>query len=414
MLNIKSFANFQMTVEEKHQSKISLSFVRIGIVILGVLFLSLIISRLVYPFCIGTWESFNWMPATHLLEGKNPYSYAFTPPYSMLPYGIVYYILIAVGVKLFGFQIWFGRILSVLAFAVCVLSVAKITKKITPNKEAVWVAILAGLAMFPAQTWIAVMRPDLIAAAFGLAALWLAFGLEENKKTKIWRIAGMILFAAAAIFTKQTYLLPTAIIFLRFLQLKKWREAVSFALGISVLTTAVMFWLNYTSSGGYFWQHFIHAERLPFSLADSVRVFSEMLKQPIFSFSIIFLLIFAFQKRKIFQQLNRDKLLKILRSPKFLLLLYVLLSAAWSFLSSGRQGGNANYYIENSFALAIGGGLIYDNFKREAVQKLALAMIFLMTLGGAFQFVRVLRGGNLLKSRRQFARRSCRKRPSAS
>jgi hypothetical protein len=381
-----------MTVEEKFQSKISPSIVRIGIAILSVLFLSLIISRLVYPFSVGAWEAFNWMSATHLLEGKSPYSYAFTPPYSMPPYGIVYSILIAIGVKFFGFQMWFGRVLSVAAFAVCIFVIAKITQKTTRSKETVWLAILAGLAMFPAQMWIAVMRCDLIAAAFGLAALWLVFSIEEAERVKVRRIAAMILFAAAAFFTKQPFILPTGIVFLRLLQLKKWREAVYFASGSFILIAALMFLLNYTSSGGYFWQHFTHAETLPFSLANSAGVFIEMLKNPTFFFSVIFLLIFAVRKRAVFRQMNREKLIEILRSTKFLLLFYALISGAAAFLSAGRQGGNANYYIENSFAMAIACGIIFDELKQELSKKWALALVILLTAGGVFQFIRILRG----------------------
>ena len=101
-------------------------FVRLGIAVLGVLFLSLIVSRLVFPFDNGILEAFNWLPAQNVLEGKNPYAFALTPPYSMSPYGVVFYALIAVGQKLFGFQLWWGRILTVLAFAFCLWAIFRL------------------------------------------------------------------------------------------------------------------------------------------------------------------------------------------------------------------------------------------------------------------------------------------------
>ena len=367
-------------------------FIRIGIAILGVLILSLSISRLVYPYGVGAWEAFNWMPATHLLEGKNPYAFAFTPPYGMSPYGIVYYALIAVGVQIFGYQIWFGRILSVLAFVVCIWAVVRIVGKLAHGKEVVWFACLAGLAMFPAQIWISVMRSDLIAAAFAFSALALVFTFEEDEKISFWSVSAAVLLSSAAFFTKQTYLLPTGIIFLRFLQLKKWREAVIFAVGLVFLIFGGMFLLNQTSSGGYVWQHFTHAQRLPYSLAQCADVFIEMLKNPTFFFSLVCLIIFAFQNRKFFNRLSRAEAIKIARSPKFLIFGYLLLSFVWSFFSAGRVGGAANYYIENSFLLAIAIGLIFEQFKRNALPNLALAMIFLLTVGGAFQIFRILRG----------------------
>ena len=373
-----------------------LVLIRLGIAILSVLLLSLIISRLVYPFGAGTWEAFNWMPATHLLEGKNPYSFyfafAFTPPYSMSPYGIVYYALIAVGVEIFGYQIWFGRALSVIAFAVCIWAVVRLTRSLTPRKEVVWLACLAGLAMFPAQIWIAVMRSDLIAAAFAFSALAVVFMLEEEKKASFWRIGAIILLSSASIFTKQTFLLPTGIIFLRFLQLKKWREAVIFVVGMAILVFGGMFWLNQTSAGGYVWQHFTHAQRLPYSLKQCAAVFIEMLKQPTFFFALVCVIIFAFQKRHVFNGLSRLKLMTIAYSPRFLLLFYLLISLGWNFFSAGREGGNANYYIESSLVSAVVGGLCFENFKLQGLRNLSLAVIVLFTLGGAFQLARALRG----------------------
>lgn len=368
-------------------------FIRIGIAILSVLFLSLIVSRLVYPFCAGAWESFNWVPATHLLEGKNPYSFAFTSPYAMSPYGIVFYALLAVGVKIFGYQMWFGRLLSVFALAICIWAVVRITRKLAHEKEVVWFACLAGLAMTPAQVWVAIMRPDLIAAAFAFSGLAMIFTLDEDKKTPLWRVGAMVLLLSAAFFTKPTFVLPTGIIFLRFLQMKKWREAVIFFIGMGVLVLGGMALLNQTSAGGYIWQHFTHAQRLPHSFIQCGNVFIEMLKNPTFFFSLVCLIIFAFQYRKNFSSLNRDEAIKIVCSPKFLIFFYLLISLVWSFLSSGRVGGNINYYVENSFVLAIAVSLVFEHFKRKnAFPNLALAMIFLLTFSGTFQMVRVLRG----------------------
>ncbi len=359
---------------------------RIGIAVLSIFFALLIVSRVIYPYAAGTWESFNWMPAEHLFEGKNPYAFAFEPPFGMSPYGIVFYFLIGIGVKLFGYQLWFGRTLSVIAFAVCLWAVVRITRKISLSKNAASIAFLAGLAMFPAQIWIGVMRPDLIAAAFAFSALTLAFGLEEEKKTPVWRVVGMILFSGAAFFTKQTFVLAAGIVFLRFLQVKKWREAVIYASGLAILVFGGMFLLNHTSDGGYFWQHFTHAQRLPYSFRQAAEVFIEMLKQPAFFFALICLAIFVFQKRG-------EKLTGIISSPIFLLFFYLTISLLLSIFSAGRVGGNINYYIELSFVLAIACGLIFAFFSRkENFPNLAAAMIILLTLGGAFQMFRVFRG----------------------
>lgn len=365
---------------------------KISIALLGTIFLSLIISRMIYPFGVGTWEAFNWMPATHLLEGVSPYSYAFEPPYGMSPYGIVYYALIAVGVKLFGFQMWFGRLLSVAAFLVCVWAVATVTRRLAENKEAIWLAVLAAVAMFPSQMWVAVMRSDLIAAAFVLSALALAFKAAEEQSISPWMVAALILLSSAGFFTKPTFWLEPGIIFLRFLQIGKRREALAFAIGMSAVVFGGMLILDQTSSGGYIWQHFIHARRLPYSLADAAWVFTEMLKTPAFLVTLAFLVVFVWQRLSAAQTAENKDPVGIISSARFLLFCYLILSLIWSFLAAGRLGGNVNYYLENSFVLAIGAGLIFDDLKSRGRARAALAMIVLLAIGGTFQMARVWRG----------------------
>src|SRR5215213_1714626 len=368
-------------------------FARLGIGITGVLFLFLIISRLAFPFDNGILEAFNWLPAQHILEGKNPYAYALTPPYSMTPYGAIFYALLAVGQQLFGFQLWWGRILSVVAFAFCLWVMTKITKKITGSREAARVTFLVGLAMFPAQFWIGSVRPDLIAIAFVAGSLWLIFTrLKKNKKTPDWVIGGIVLFASAAFFTKQTFFFTFLITFLRFLQLGKKRGALW---TISIFTFAVaagIFLLNYTSDGNYLWQHWTHAQRLTFSWRQVIDVFLKILKTPVFSLALVFLLIFIFRKRKLLFQTSREKFFDVLRSPELLIFFYFPVSLVWAFAASGRVGANVNYYIESSLLLAIISGFVYEYFRRNSLPKLALAMIILFTLGGAFQLVRILHG----------------------
>lgn len=371
-------------------------YLRIAIGILGVLFLAVAVSRLAFPFDNGILEAFNWMPAEHLLEGKNPYGFALTPPYSMSPYGVVFYALVAVGVKFFGFQLWFSRLLTVFGFIVSLWATTRITRKITGNKESALITLLAGLAMFPAQFWIGAVRPDLIGIGFVSVILWLAFTqVEENKKTPFTIIAGIILLSAAAFFTKQTFFFTAAVAAARFLQLRKWREAVLTALGFTVVITTGIFLLNHTSDGGYLWQHWTHAKHLPFGWDETVRSLLQILKTPVYSLSLIFLLLIVYLERKFLAESECERWLEFLRSPKLLIFAYFLASFGWAFVSGGRVGSNVNYYIESSFLLAILLGLICDDFKRNFLLKPAVAMVVLLAAGGAFQLVRTLRGESL-------------------
>ncbi len=366
--------------------------IKLGTGILGVFLFSIVISRLVYPYDLGYLEAFNWMPAGHLLEGKNPYAFGTTPPYSMVPYGIVYYALLAIGQKLFGLQLWWGRFLSVLAFAVCLWAVVKITKKLTENKETMWAVCLISLALFPAHAWIAIVRSDLIGLAFALAAVALAFTFEKDEPLRAKRLIAVVLLSVAAFFTKHTFLLPFGIIGLRLWQVRKWRESFVFGAAFLILTALGMFLLNYTSGGGYIWQHFTHAQRLPFNWEGLAGEVFRMLTAPTMFIFIIFLLIFVYRNRAFFNSENRAGLFDLLSSPKILIWFYLFLSFAVASVSVGREGANVNYYLENSFVIAIAGGLIYDEFRGKSSPKLALAMIVLFVCGGAFQLARFGRG----------------------
>jgi hypothetical protein len=386
----------QMPITERTQGafpKNNLPFIiRIGTGILAVMLVSIAVSRLIYPFDIGHLEAFNWMPAAHLLEGKNPYAYAFTPPYSMAPYGVVYYALLAVGINFFGFNLWWGRFLSVLAFAVCIWAVVKITKSLTGDNVAAWIAFLVSLALFPAQAWIAIMRSDFIGLAFAFAAVCLVFTLKRDAPISSMRLIVVILLSVGALFTKQTLLLPVGIIVLRFLQLNRWREAVLFGAGFLILTASGMFFLNYASGGGYVWQHFTHGQKLPFSLEKSLEEVWRVLTEPTTIIFAAVLLIFAYKKREFLYWKDRSDLINKLRSPKLLILFYLFISFAAAAISSGRVGANTNYYLENSFVIAIFCGLIYEDFRQKLSPKIASAIIILFILGGAFQLARVARG----------------------
>lgn len=369
--------------------------VRAGIVVLSLLVLAIVISRLVYPFDAGNAEALSWIPARHMLAGENPYSFAVKAPYSMTPYGIVYYAFVAVGVKIFGLQLWFGRVLSVAAFVICLLSAAKITRRLTEDKEAVFATVLAGLAFFPAQMWIGLMRSDLIAAAFAFAALRLAFTIDEKNKLTFFRVLAIVLLAALAFFTKHTYSLPACFIFLRFVQTGRWRAAFFFAAAFGAIVAAGISLLDYTSSGGYVWQHFVHARGLPFLPENLFENFPANPKLPAFLFFLIFLFIFLLRAAKVFaeDEAKRARVIKILRSPRFLIFLYFAVSFAAAFISSGRVGANVNYYIENSLCAMIICGLIYNRFQSGAARrKLSWALVVCLISGGAFQAARVLHG----------------------
>ncbi|MBS1795437.1 MAG: glycosyltransferase family 39 protein [Acidobacteria bacterium] len=377
------------TIQKVFSAKNLPFIVKAGIGILLSLLVPVVVSRTIYPFDLGHLEAFCLMPAEHLLAGKNPFSFAFTPPYSMVTYGPAFYVLLAVGLKIFGFQFWWGRILSTLGFAVCVWAVARIAKHLTGDRDAMLAAAFLALAFFPGQTWVAMMRSDLIALAFSLSALCLVLTTE---KFGAGRLLAVVLLATAAFFTKQTFLLHVGVIGLRFLQLGRRREFAAYAGGVGLLTAGVMFFLDYTSDGGYLWQHFLHARNLPFGIEILPFQFVQLLKLPT---TLVFgaaLLIFLVGKPDFLGRANRADLISALRRPETLVLFYFAAALAAAVMSAGRIGANINYFLEATFLMALVFGLIYHDFKRKSRPALASALVVLFILGGVVQLVRTLRG----------------------
>jgi 4-amino-4-deoxy-L-arabinose transferase-like glycosyltransferase len=296
------------------------------------------------------------------------------------------------GMKLFGFQLWWGRFLSILAFITCLFFIYGITKKITRNKHAAAITLLVSLALFPTQAWTAIMRPDFLATAFALGCLRLTLNERENANTPFWRIFLIVLIAVAAFFVKQTTLLPIMIIAFRFWQIKKLKSA-GILIGLFVISLVFgILVLNYTSSGGYVWQHFIHAGDLPF-VENYLGVFiNGLVYQPSSWIFAICLFIFLFLYIRSIDLSNLTVSLRILRSPQFLIFIYLCLSLGWALISSHRVGANVNYFIENSLIAAILAGIIFKFFHNQNKNRLVSIMLVLMTFGGCFQMIRLLRG----------------------
>src|SRR5690349_24320096 len=98
----------------------------IAAAILAVILLAVGASRLIYPFDVGHYEACIWTPSLLSTKGSNPYAFATRPPFVMAPYGYVYYLLVGIGLRVFGLQLWFGRVLTILAAVVCLICIFRI------------------------------------------------------------------------------------------------------------------------------------------------------------------------------------------------------------------------------------------------------------------------------------------------
>ncbi len=303
----------------------------------------------------------------------------------MAPYGYIYYLLVGMGVKLFGLQLWFGRLLTICCALVCLWSVKKIVFALTNNKEASHIGCLTVVSLYAVQSTIAVQRPDFISLAFALLALQFAF--RDGNKLLI------LLFLCLAFFSKQTIILPIGIAAILFWQEGTRSKAVLFFVLTILLCGLGMFLLNVTSDGGYYWQHFTHAGRLPFSIIRTRIILEAVLKSPSTLVVLACLLITAFYMGK--------SLLKVFRpveifnkgfSKQETTVIYLLISIAFVLITSARHGASGNYYLEISFVVSIVFALAFDWLRQNQKEKLATVFLLLMIFGGAFQFARFVRG----------------------
>ena len=114
---MNSFRTFLINITARFNNHLTPLILTVS-AMLVLLLMGISVSRIVYPFDVGHFEACVWTPALLSAEGKNPYAYATQEPFVMAPYGYLYYLTVGVGLRLFGWQFWFGRTLTVFSAAV--------------------------------------------------------------------------------------------------------------------------------------------------------------------------------------------------------------------------------------------------------------------------------------------------------
>jgi hypothetical protein len=363
-----------------------------ALIALASLLCGISISRLIYPFDVGHFEACIWTPALLSAQGENPYAYATREPFVMAPYGYFYYLAVGVGLRLFGWQFWFGRALTVLAAIVCVVCVASIARTVTSDRRGAMVGVLWLLSTITMFHWVGVHRPDLIALALSFGALALVFAEDGARDREGLRALLVIGLLTMAVFFKQTALSPIAVVVARRLQVGKFKQAGVVVFGVGALGAIIAAAIELTSGGGYLWQHFTLMRRTPHSYADALHWVMSLLKSP--STWIAAGLIVAAVVRRFDSSLflSWPEFRKWLRSPQSLIGCYLIVALVFAFVTSARRGAYINYYLEASM---IGAIVVAMAWRRLASQErprwLYPAISTLLLLAGAFEFSRMAR-----------------------
>jgi hypothetical protein len=332
-----------MSISRETFSSIEKKVLSLGIILASVFLLIIGISRMLYPFDTGMYEGGIWAPADLVIHGHNPFNYAYHPPYIWVPYGLFYYSVVGMGLKIFGLQFWFARTVSVACIAICCYCIARIIKHYTQSTRMSLLGIFLFLSQFTLQIWVALQRPDMLALALGLLAITMA--ITVNSKQVILQILLQALLAVAAIYTKQTSLLAVCIIGLWYLMNKQYSRLFGFSIIAALLLAIPALWLNNTSGGEYLYQQFTFHSTVERSVAiglDHLKVFT------LSAIGVIALLFLSWLGAK-----KSPASFSTESRMAYLLSIYFVMSFVMAAITASRTGSNVNYFTEASGVISM-------------------------------------------------------------
>jgi len=361
--------------------------VTLGVVVIGSLLAGLILSRLIYPYDIGVREACVWHPALFSAHLKNPYSLVTQPPFAVAPYGYFYYLIVGIGIRLFGYQFWFGRVLSVASALVCLVCIWRITWLLTRRREAAGVAAFAWASSFSVQYWIAIQRPDFTALAFALAGIVLALESDDQADRVNLRSCLAVIFLTAAFFCKLTVVLPIAVALAVYAQSRRFREGIFVAVGVICLVALVTAALDLTSGSQFTWQYFVLTRKIPVDYGQANIMLRYLLLTPsMWAFLLVILAYVAREGYALGRRGWRAVLRSSVTSRELLMVGYLVASAVGAYMASARAGAGYNYYLEATTAASIVVGLAVGHFSSAAKsQRVLAAVAALFILTGLFR-----------------------------
>ncbi len=346
-----------------------------------------VLAALLYPFPIEYGEGAILYEVQHLLQGDPAYLYKGneTAPYRAAIYTPLYYYLSSLVAVFSGTSSFIsGRLVTVAAsfFSGFLIFLAARGRyrglKPGPSSRLLFVflplaAALTPFATAPAYAWGVLFKPDMLALAFSLGAVYLVyrtfpstlprvvkrrpdparqnFSFPEtfnflnnikfypNSRESMALLAGFL--CALAFLTKQSALAGSAAIFF-FLCWRERRSAIFFVAGLVGVVGSFSLFFQLIS-GGQFFNHVINYNRQDFQLSGLLSGLEFLIgTHPI-------LLLFAFLR--LYQQVK--SFLKLTtKFPTGLWEIYFVTALLLSF-SIGKEGANLNYYLEPLFIASL-------------------------------------------------------------
>ena len=285
-----------------------------------------------------------------------------TPPYTITNYPPGFPALQTPFVWLFGPQLWYGRLISVISIVLTGLFISLIILKLTKSRIA---AILSGLTFlilpYPVY-WSTMARVDSLALMFSVAGLYVLVSDTEKRSHRFWAAVLLV----ASVFTKQSYgLVAPFTAFLFLIKEKPRKRAFEFAGWVALMGLGLLLILNIITNGGFFF-HVFTANVNPFHWDIVTHYKDEMINH----FGLFFWLGGLYLLGGIWHPIRQKAWW--LTAPYFLTALLVSIAV-------GKEGSNVNYFYELSAALALlVGSLIGLSGSKANYRWVQLTMLILL------------------------------------
>lgn len=226
------------------------------------LFAIILVAVCFFGYYIFT--AFKWLPYPHSMDYGEGYMMTYAkmwadgmwkwdvtvPPYLTMAYGLGFPIMAYPLVKLFGAELWVGRLLSILATLVVCFLCYLIVKEITGRKVYGLIASLLPATQPAFRDWSAMARVDMPAVMFDILGLYLAIKFMGSKKFYLCIIPFIL-----AVMVKQIAITAIVAVGIYLLIYNRKRLLVFsslFILGLVVLIAPLM-----AISGGTYLKHIV-------------------------------------------------------------------------------------------------------------------------------------------------------------